>query len=104
MTLYTVLEEPELHAPVLVMALKGWIDAGLGADGAAETLVDQMERHTIARFDADELLDWRARRPVMRLEDGINTRLSWEETELSWARDASGNDVLLLFGNEPDHA
>lgn len=104
MTLYTVLEEPDLHAPVLVMALKGWIDAGLGADGAAETLVDQMERRTIARFDADELLDWRARRPVMRLEDGINTRLSWEETELSWARDASGNDVLFLFGNEPDHA
>ncbi|MGQ0434943.1 MAG: PAC2 family protein, partial [Microthrixaceae bacterium] len=78
--------------------------AGLGADGAAETLVDQMERRTIARFDADELLDWRARRPVMRLEDGINTRLSWEETELSWARDKSGNDVLFLFGNEPDHA
>src|SRR5690606_31932266 len=30
--------------------------------------------------------------------------LSWEETELSWARDPAGNDVLLLLGNEPDHA
>src|SRR5688572_11481273 len=40
----------------------------------------------------------------MRLEDGINTKVTWEETELSWARDSLGNDVLLLLGNEPDHA
>ena len=102
--LYAMVEQPELDAPVLVMVLKGWIDAGLGADGAAEVLVEHLERHTIARFDADQLLDWRARRPIMRLVDGINTQLAWEETELSWARDAAGNDVLLLLGNEPDHA
>lgn len=103
-SLYTMLEQPDLVTPVLIVALKGWIDAGLGADGAAEVLTAGMERRTIARFDADALLDWRARRPVMRLEDGLNTRLSWEETELSWARDNSGHDVLLLLGNEPDHA
>jgi proteasome assembly chaperone (PAC2) family protein len=40
----------------------------------------------------------------MRLVDGVNAQLTWEETELSWAKDASGNDVLLLLGNEPDHA
>jgi proteasome assembly chaperone (PAC2) family protein len=102
--LYRTLSEPELDAPVLVMALKGWIDAGLGADGAAEVLVSQMRCETVVRFDADALLDWRARRPVMRLEDGVNADLSWEETELSWAKDSEGNDVLLLLGNEPDHA
>lgn len=102
--LYAMVEQPELDAPVLVMALKGWIDAGLGADGAAEAMVEHLDRRTIARFDADQLLDWRARRPVMRLVDGINTQLAWEETELSWAQDGSGNDVLLLLGNEPDHA
>lgn len=102
--LYRTLSEPELDAPVMLMALKGWIDAGLGADGAAETLVSHMRCETVARFDADALLDWRARRPVMRLEDGVNANLSWEETELSWAKDGEGNDVLLLLGNEPDHA
>src|SRR3546814_3914693 len=40
----------------------------------------------------------------MRLVDGINTQISWDETELSWTRDDAGNDVLLLLGNEPDHA
>jgi proteasome assembly chaperone (PAC2) family protein len=102
--LYAMVEQPELDRPVLIMVLRGWVDAGLGADGAAQVLVDQLERRTIARFDADQLLDWRARRPTMRLEDGINTQLTWEETELSWAKDKAGNDVLLLIGNEPDHA
>jgi proteasome assembly chaperone (PAC2) family protein len=102
--LYSMVDHPDLASPVLVMVLKGWIDAGLGADGAADVLIDKLERRTVARFDADALLDWRARRPTMRLVDGINTQLTWEETELSWAKDASGNDVLLLLGNEPDHA
>jgi proteasome assembly chaperone (PAC2) family protein len=103
-TLYSMVEQPDLESPVLIMVLKGWIDAGLGADGAAEVLTANLDHKTIARFDADALLDWRARRPVMRLEDGVNSQIIWEETELSWARDSGGNDVLLLLGNEPDHA
>jgi proteasome assembly chaperone (PAC2) family protein len=103
-SLYAMVEQPELDAPVMIMVLKGWIDAGLGADGAAEVLVEHLERRTVARFDADQLLDWRARRPTMRLVDGINAQLAWEETELSWAKDRAGNDLLLLLGNEPDHA
>lgn len=102
--LYSMVDQPDLESPVLIMVLKGWIDAGLGADGAAEVLTGQLERRTIARFDADALLDWRARRPVLRLENGLNSQLTWEETELSWARDSAGNDVLLLLGNEPDHS
>lgn len=103
-SLYAMIERPDLDSPVMVMILKGWIDAGLAADGAADVLLEGLERRTVARFDADALLDWRARRPTMRLVDGINTQLTWEETELSWAKDAAGNDVLLLLGNEPDHA
>ncbi|MDP1821344.1 MAG: PAC2 family protein [Acidimicrobiales bacterium] len=102
-SLYAMVDQPDLDAPVLVVVLKGWIDAGLGANGAADVLLEHLERRTIARFDADALLDWRARRPIMRLEDGVNTQLAWEETELSWAKDLAGNDVLLLLGNEPDH-
>lgn len=102
-SLYAMIEQPDLESPVMLMVLKGWIDAGLAADGAADVLLDGLERRTVARFDADALLDWRARRPTMRLVDGVNTQLTWEETELAWAKDAAGNDVLLLFGNEPDH-
>ncbi len=103
-SLYSMVEEPDLDSPVLVMALKGWIDAGLGADGAADTLTEHLQRRTVARFDPDALLDWRARRPTMRLVEGINTQITWEETELASAKDEAGNDVLLLLGNEPDHS
>ena len=103
-SLYSMVERPDLESPVLIMVLKGWIDAGLGAEGAADVLTEQLEPRTVARFDADALLDWRARRPVMRLVDGVNTQLTWDETELSWAKDGLGHDLLLLFGNEPDHA
>jgi proteasome assembly chaperone (PAC2) family protein len=103
-SLYSMVEQPDLESPVLIVALKGWIDAGLGADGAVDTLTDALDLHTVARFDADALLDWRARRPMMRLVEGINVQITWEETELSWARDPSGNDLLLLLGNEPDHS
>ncbi|MET0728566.1 MAG: PAC2 family protein [Acidimicrobiales bacterium] len=103
-TLYSMVEPPELESPALIMVLKGWIDAGLAADGAADVLTDNLALTTVARFDADALLDWRARRPIMRLENGLNTQISWDETEMSWARDPAGNDLLLLVGNEPDHA
>jgi proteasome assembly chaperone (PAC2) family protein len=103
-SLYSMVDRPDLDAPVLIMVLKGWIDAGLGADGAADVLIEELDLRTVARFDADALLDWRARRPTMRLVDGINTQITWEETELSSATDASGNDILLLLGNEPDHS
>ncbi|HEX4868711.1 MAG TPA: PAC2 family protein [Acidimicrobiales bacterium] len=102
--LYSMVSQPDLDAPVLVMALKGWIDAGLGAEQAAAVLTEGLQLETVARFDPDALLDWRARRPVMHLSDGVNTDTSWEDTELRWARDPAGNDLLLLLGNEPDHA
>ena len=59
---------------------------------------------TVARFDSDELLDHRARRPTMHLVDGVVTGLTWPAVELQAASDAAGNDVLLLVGAEPDHA
>jgi predicted ATP-grasp superfamily ATP-dependent carboligase len=102
--LYELVEQPDLETPVLVVVLKGWVDAGAGAEGAVNVLGDLLDRRTVARFDADRLLDWRARRPVMRLEDGILTELRWDSTELWAAHDAAGNDVLVLEGDEPDQA
>jgi predicted ATP-grasp superfamily ATP-dependent carboligase len=102
--LFQRFEHPDLDAPVLVMFLEGWIDAGLGAANAASLLLDQLDTTPIVSFDADELLDHRARRPVMHLVDGMNTGLTWPLIELRAGTDAAGNDILLLVGAEPDHA
>jgi len=101
--LFELFERPDLESPVLIMALDGWIDAGLGAATALSTILETVEMETVATFDADALLDHRARRPTMHLLDGVNTGLTWPTIELRAASDRAGNDVLFLVGAEPDH-
>ena len=84
--------------------LEGWIDAGYVAGSARQLLLDRLTTEPVARFDADDLLDHRARRPVMHLVDGVNTGLTWPSIELSAATDLAGNDLLVLHGAEPDHS
>ena len=88
--LYELHSRPTLDSPALVVALEGWIDAGLGAAAAAQALVADLHPTAIATFDADRLLDYRARRPVMHLRDGVNTSLTWPGIELYAAKDHAG--------------
>jgi proteasome assembly chaperone (PAC2) family protein len=101
--LYEVLSRPPLDAPVLVMAPEGWIDAGLGGAAALSTLLAGLDTEVVATFDADELLDHRARRPTARIVDGVYDDLEWPEIELRAGHDGEGHDVLVLSGPEPDH-
>lgn len=92
-----------LHSPVLIVALEGWVDAGFGATTASAAIVGSMESEVVGVFDTDALLDHRARRPLVRVVDGVNAGLSWPTLSLRAAQDGGGNDLLLLFGPEPDH-
>lgn len=101
--MYEVLARPSLDDPVLIVALDGWIDAGLAAAGTATHLLTTCEATTVATFDTDLLLDHRARRPMMHIDDGQITGLTWPHLELRAGADTNGNDVLFLVGSEPDH-
>jgi predicted ATP-grasp superfamily ATP-dependent carboligase len=102
MTLYEMIEHPRLDAPVLVLAMDGWIDAGLAAAGAVEMLGEQLDMITVARFETDALLDYRARRPISHLVDGVLRGLTWPSLEIRAASDEQGREMLLLVGAEPD--
>lgn len=104
MALFELHDQPSLDEPVLLVALEGWIDAGAAAARAVDALIAQSETTPVATFDADTLLDFRARRPTMHLLDGVNTGLTWSTTELHALSAPNGTDVLLLTGVEPDHA
>lgn len=100
--LYRIHQEPTLHRPVLVVGLEGWVDAGLGAATAIASVLAADSSELVATFDGDHFLDQRARRPVVRLVDGVNTEITWPQTQLRASHDADGNDVLYLVGPEPD--
>ena len=93
---------PALERPVLVMCMDGWIDAGLAAGNALGHLVEAMPHELVATFDADELIDFRARRPVMRIVNGVDKELRWAEIKLRAATNRTGRTVLILSGPEPD--
>ncbi|MCP4436680.1 MAG: PAC2 family protein [Actinomycetia bacterium] len=100
--LLEVHEHPSLSEPVMVVALEGWIDAGMSAAGAISTVASSTDASAVASFDADRIIDHRARRPVMQIVNGLITNLEWPATEVHAGVDSSGNDLLLLQGAEPD--
>lgn len=94
----------ELDGPVLVLFLDGWIDAGLGAASAMAHLLAAASTELVASFDVDHFVDYRDRRPVVSISNGLAEGLDWPEIELRAWKDRSGKDVVSLVGPEPDLA
>jgi hypothetical protein len=102
MSLYELHVERTFDRPVLVVALEGWVDAGLGADGAMAALLSSAPTEGIATFDGEVLVDQRARRPIVHIAQGVNEGLTWPLIQLRAGTDRAGADVLYLVGPEPD--
>lgn len=97
-------DAPGLTDPVLIVMLSGWIDAGGAALAAIEAINHESDTTPLIEFDDDTYIDFRARRPMMELRDGLHTVLSWERIVLSAGTDQTGHDLLVLSGPEPDMA
>jgi predicted ATP-grasp superfamily ATP-dependent carboligase len=96
------LADPDLSEPVLVIALEGWIDAGLGASTAMGAMLSTIDTEVLATFDTEYFIDQRARRPIARIVNGITTELTWPEIQMRYGRDGDGADIVFLIGPEPD--
>ncbi|HET8766272.1 MAG TPA: PAC2 family protein [Pedococcus sp.] len=92
----------DLRASVLVLALGGFMDAGHTQKLLTEHLLATGESTVVASFDADQLLDYRSRRPTMVFD--TNRWVSYEDPCLALHRltDRDGTPYLLLTGPEPD--
>ena len=91
-----------LERPLLVVALEGWVDAGMGSSAAMAELLTTSPATPVASFDTEALIDQRARRPIARLEDGVTTELTWPAIRVLAGKDRVGSDMLYLTGPEPD--
>jgi predicted ATP-grasp superfamily ATP-dependent carboligase len=101
--LYTI--EAEGSAPagaVLVHALTGFVDAGQAGRLAMAHLLENLEHRVLAKFDADQLLDYRSRRPMMIFDRDHWAGYDEPELNLYEMRDDAGTVFLILAGPEPD--
>jgi predicted ATP-grasp superfamily ATP-dependent carboligase len=100
--LYELVREAQLRDPVLVVALEGWMDAGMGSAAAVASLVPASSATPLVVFDGDHFLDQRARRPVTTITNGVISGITWPDIRIEAGHDLDGADVLYLIGAEPD--
>ncbi len=86
----------------LVAGLTGFADAGGAVAQTTEYLRSTLDTVEVAVFDADELLDYRARRPVIVFDGDHLTDYRPARLGLDLAKDELGRPFLLLTGFEPD--
>lgn len=86
----------------MIALLAGYRDAGATLFQANESLMMQDDGELVARFFADELLDYRARRPRVQITDHTIVRFRQPALDLRLMRDSLGQEFLLLHGYEPD--
>ncbi len=88
----------------LVVTLTGFTDAGSAASRMLDYFRDDLDPIPVVVFDADVLLDYRARRPVITFEADHLHSYRPQRLELSLAHDSIGQPFVLLAGFEPDFA
>ncbi|MET0990241.1 MAG: PAC2 family protein, partial [Glaciihabitans sp.] len=86
----------------LVAGLTGFADAGGAVSQFAEYLLETLDHRVVLEFDADALLDYRARRPTISFDHDHLTDYSPPELKLYLVDDELGQQFLLLTGFEPD--
>lgn len=89
---------------VLVHDLAGDFDAASAGTLAGAHLLASLPHEVIARFDADSLVDYRARRPRMTFNADRYESFTAPEIQLYAVEDDAREPFLLLHGAEPDYA
>lgn len=100
MPLYRLADDlPDLRDAVLVASFDGWVDAAEAASRAVGHVAGA--GRVVATFDADAVFDYRSRRPVLDVQDGRLSELSWPELSIHHTR-VGARDLLIFAGAEPD--
>lgn len=86
-------------APALLVAFNDWVNAGEAASTAAAHIAKGGE--VVARFESDELFDYRDHRPVLDIQNGRPSQFAWPEVTLT-RRGLPEREVFILTGAEPD--
>lgn len=97
-----VIGGPDGAGLTLLYHFEGYMDAGEAGEQIVSRLKESQPYVTVARFDTDRLIDYRARRPAMTFRSDRWVSYEVPRLELLLMRDATGTPFLLLSGPEPD--
>ena len=97
-----IIEEPESAGLVMLYHFEGFMDAGDTGEQVVDGILESQPHTTVARFDVDRLIDYRARRPAMTFRRDEWVSYDTPRLELHLVRDATDAPFLLLAGPEPD--
>lgn len=94
-------DDPELDAPLMVLAFEGLFDAAGAATTAVARLAERHGAEAFARIDPDPFFDFTQRRPEIAFDDAAVRTVVWPENHFAAASGVSGRDLVLLAGVEP---
>jgi hypothetical protein len=97
-----VFEDPASRGLPLLVSLTGLMDAGHVVSQVSEELLEILDHDLVAEFDADQLMDYRGRRPRITFAEDHLTDYQPHRLELHRLYDGLGEPFLFLTGVEPD--
>ena len=96
----SITNRPQLREPVMILALSGWVDAGLAGAGTITALREQLaDANEFATIDLGDHMDLQQTRPVARWADDGNRAIDWPT--ITFVAGELGRDIVLVSGPEP---
>ncbi len=92
-----------VRTDVMWLATGGLVDAGDVEKASVAHVMSTMESRVVATFDADALLDYRARRPLLTFQRDRYISVDMPSIAVHRVTDPTGRHFLLVNGPEPDY-
>lgn len=96
---------PQVEVPLglrMIASVNGFTDAGSVIEQMTHNILNRLDAELVIRFDNDELLDYRSRRPSMFFEKDHLSSYEPPLLGIYLVRDEAGIPFLFLHGYEPD--
>src|SRR5699024_7307029 len=94
-------DSPDEGIPMLI-ALQGYADAGQAVAVSGNHLLQALESSVVASFNLDDLLDYRARRPGVTIDENRISKSDKLSLDVRIIKDVNDRPFLLVAGPEPD--
>lgn len=90
------------QAKVLLTHFHGGMDAGMAGRLAIAQLLRALPSQRVLTFDTDSLVDYRAHRPVLTIEEWVSTGMEVPQIAIDMVHDDAGTPLWILHGPEAD--